>query len=332
MRRPGWTDLTTGACALTLGLAGCGGGEDAGAAAAPANTIRPDEYVVPGDRVFPEGIAVDRSTGRVYVGSTTDGTVYRSEGPGSPLRPFLLAGRDGRTAATGLEVDDRGRLFVAGRGTARAFVYEAATGRLVRALRAPGRGRSLVNDITVTPAAAYITDSIRPVLYRSRFDGARIGELEAWLDLTRTPIPTSAAFNLNGIVAGAGGRYLVTVHFETGRLFRIDTRTRRVREVDLAGARLRTGDGMVLEGRTLLVVREEPGDIVPVRLADDLLSGRVGTAFGRDRLRFPTTAAVRDDRLLVVNSQLDRAPDRARLPFTITALRPPAGVLGATGD
>jgi Cu-Zn family superoxide dismutase len=227
-------------------------------------------------------------------------------------------------------VDARGRLFVAGRDTSRAFVYDATTGRLLRALRAPGAGRTLVNDVAVTPRAAYFTDSYRPVLYRTRLAGAQIGDLEPWLDLTATPIPTDAAFNLNGIAASRDGRHLVTIHFDTGRLFRIDTRTRAVHEVRLSGERLRTGDGLLLAGLTLLVVREEPGDIVPVHLSQDLRSGRVGTPFGRERLAFPTTVALRGDRLLVVNSQLDRAPDRARPPFTVAAIRPPGGLLPTT--
>ena len=36
-------------------------------------------------------------------------------------------------------------------------------------------------------------------------------------DLTGTPIPTDASFNLNGIVASDGGRTLLTIHFATGR-------------------------------------------------------------------------------------------------------------------
>lgn len=329
MRRPRRPTLTAAAAAVCL-LAGCGGEDAAPGGPSPAATAPPGDYVLPGDRVFPEGVAVERSSGRVFAGSTTDGTIFRAAGPGEPVRVFLPGGRDGRTAVTGLEVDARGRLFVAGRDTARAFVYDATSGRLLRALRAPDTGRSLVNDVAVTDDAAYFTDSYRPVLYRTRLTEDRIGELEPWLDLTDTPIPTDSRFNLNGIVASPDGRHLVTVHFDTGRLFRIDTRTRAIREVDLAGVALRTGDGMVLSGRTLLVVREEPGEVVPVRLSADLLSGRVGAPFGRDRLDFPTTLAVRGDRLLVVNSQLDRAPDRGRPPFTLSALRPPAGVLDAT--
>ena len=316
--------LATALLAAAVPVAACGTGDPRSEPARPRAAAPPGDYVLPGARVFPEGIAVERSTGAVFVGSTTDGTIFRAAGPGGRMERWLPGGRDGRTAVTGLEVDRRGRLFAAGRDTGRAFVYDAASGRLIRGLRAPGSGRSLVNDVAATQAAAYFTDSYRPVLYRARLDGARVGPLEPWLDLRGTAIPTGAGFGLNGIVASADGRHLVTVHFDTGRLFRIDARTRAIREVDLGGAALATGDGMVLDGRDLLVVREEPGEVVPVRLSQDLLRGRPGTPFGANRLRFPTTAAVRAGRVLVVNSQLDRAPDRGRPPFTVSALARPA--------
>ena len=38
---------------------------------------RPTRYVLPGETVFPEGIAFEQSTGYFYVSSTTDGTIFR---------------------------------------------------------------------------------------------------------------------------------------------------------------------------------------------------------------------------------------------------------------
>jgi len=293
---------------LPVTFAACGRGETA--------------LVVPGERTFPEGIAVDARTGDLYVGSTTDGAVYRAAPGAERFQPFLRPGVHGRTAVTGMKVDGRGRLFVAGRDTGRAWVYDLRTRRLVRGLRAPGRGRTLINDIAITPTAAYVTDSYRPVLYRVPLRGG-VGVMEPWLDLRGTPIPVGSRFGLNGIAASADDRYLVTVHFDTGRLFRVDTRTRAVREVALSGGPLRTGDGLLLDGGTLLAVREEPGEVVAVRLAPDLLRGRVVAAFGRDAPDFPTTLAEREGIAYVVSSQLDRAPDRAEPPFTVAAVPVP---------
>src|SRR6059036_3565707 len=81
-----------------------------GAAASP----RPSRYVLPGDRVFPEGIAYQQGTGNFYVSSNNDGTIFRGNVRDELTSVFLPAGSDGRTTATGLKVDDDGRLFIAG--------------------------------------------------------------------------------------------------------------------------------------------------------------------------------------------------------------------------
>ena len=143
--------MTFTALAVTALLTGCGG--------------EPDEagLVVPGDRVFPEGIAVDKRSGDLYVGSTTDGTIFRASPGAERFEEFLPPGGDGRSAATGLKVDPRGRLVVAGRSTGRLFVYDLRTRRLLRSLEAPGSGRTLVNDLTFTPDAAYVTGVMLPV-------------------------------------------------------------------------------------------------------------------------------------------------------------------------
>lgn len=314
-------------------VGGCGG-DEAGAPAEQARTGElPARYVLPGDRVFPEGIGAQKSTGDFFVGSTTDGTIYRGNIRRPRLEVFLPGGQDGRTAATGVRVRD-GRVWVAGRFTGRLFVYDLASRRLLRTYRVPQDGatfsprgeRSLLNDITFAGDAAYVTDSFQPVVYRVRLEGGRLGELDPWRDLRDTPIAYARGFNLNGITVSDDERHLVTVDYRTGELFRIDRVTRRVRKIDLGGADVRTGDGLLLDGTTLLVVREEPGEIQPVDLSADLLRGTLGEPFGRSSLRFPTSMFELDGRGIVVNSQLDRGAD-PELPFTIAAVPIPRGVL-----
>ncbi len=114
--------------AIAVVTAGCGGGE-------------PPGIVVPGDAVFPEGIAVDKATGDLYVGSTSDGTIFRAAAGAAEFEEFLPAGADGRTAATGLKVHPEGWLFVAGRTTGLLFVYDLDTRELVTSLEALERAR-----------------------------------------------------------------------------------------------------------------------------------------------------------------------------------------------
>src|SRR5688572_17332202 len=90
-----------------------------GSAASPTGYAapRPSEYILPGETVFPEGVAFDQRTGFFYVSSTTDGTIFRGELSEEMTSVFLPGGQDGRTTAVGLKVDDQGRLFIAGGGT-----------------------------------------------------------------------------------------------------------------------------------------------------------------------------------------------------------------------
>lgn len=330
--------LTAGALVAVAALGGCGTSETpAPTSDRPPAAALPASYVIPGERVFPEGIGAQKSTGDFFVGSTSDGTIYRGNVRRPRMEVFLPGGRDGRTSATGVRVRD-GRLWVAGRFTGRLFVYDIATRRLLRSFTAPEGGesfspraeRSLLNDITFTDDAAYITDSFRPVVYRVGLEGGRLGELEPWLDLRSSPVTYARGFNLNGITVSDGQRYLVTVNYRTGELFRIDVATRDVRRIDLGGADVRTGDGLLLDGTTLLVVREEPGEIQPVLLDAQLLRGRLGRPFGRARLRLPTSMFELDGRAMVVNSQLDRGAD-PELPFTVAAVPVPRGTLPQPG-
>ena len=66
--------------------------------------------------MYPEGVAYRPETGEFFVGSTTDGTVFRGNvgEPKAEAEIFLEPGEDERTAATGMKVDPEGRLFVAG--------------------------------------------------------------------------------------------------------------------------------------------------------------------------------------------------------------------------
>lgn len=64
----------------------------------------------------------------------------------------------------------------------------------------------------------------------------------------------------------------------TGNLLRIDIESREAIHIDLGGETL-TGDGILLDGQALYVVRGGEGVIVLVELSEDFASGGVGEAF-----------------------------------------------------
>src|SRR5215212_172455 len=290
---------------------------------------RPDLYLLPQEALYPEGIAAENKSGTFYVSSVADGSIYRGNVRNEQAELFLPGGEDGRTQAAGLALDD-GLLYVAGGQTGKVFVYDTSSGDLVRSFDAQGAG--FLNDVTVNPNSgdAYITDSFVPILWRVPAEevtgSPQTGELEPWLDLTGTPIAYTEGFNLNGIVTTANGRYLLTIQSNTGNLYRIDTQTKQVTQVDLGGTALTGGDGLVLRGHTLYVVRNQE-IITEVSLAGQFISGRVNESTSASSLDFPTTGALVRGRLLVVNSQFDEGGPAGgtdpEIPFTVSSMRAP---------
>lgn len=296
--------------------------------AAPGTARQPTRYVLPGERVFPEGIATRARSPFFYVSSTTDGTIFRGRLNRVRARTFLPAGRDGRTTAVGLKVDRQGRrLLVAGGATGRVFVYSVRTRRLLRVFET---GRSgFLNDIAIAPSGdAYVTDSLRPVLFRIRrakLEGRspRRARLGPFLSFARTPVRYQEGFNLNGIAATPDGRSMLVVQSNTGQLFRIGVRTRRVREVSLRPRPLSTGDGMLLRGRNLYVARPGAFAVARVQLDGRALAGKLVGHLSHPSFDTPTTIASAGRRLLVVNSQFSRRMAMPELPFTVSSVRRP---------
>jgi sugar lactone lactonase YvrE len=320
--------------ALALAAGSCGGTSEGGGGDNGGNgrsqttqeVSNAERYVLPGEQVFPEGVAYQSDTGDLYVGSTTDGTVFRGSVEGGPKEAevFLEPESDGRTTAIGMEVDKAGRLFIAGGDTGRIFVYDTESADLVRRLDTPDAESTFLNDVAVIPDGdAYLTDSMRPVLFRVTSTADGVGEAEPWLNFEGTPAEYEEGFNFNGIDATDDGRYLVAVQSNTGELFRIDTESKEVVEINLGGETLTNGDGLLLDGRTAYVVRNEQELIVPVELSGEYISGEVGEPFTNPSFAFPTTLAKTDGRLLVVNSQFDKQEGEPELPFTVSSVEVP---------
>ncbi len=287
-------------------------------------------YTFPaGDAVYPEGVAYHAGNGDFFAGSTVGGAVYRgnTRRGNRTLALFLPAGSDGRTDVRGMKVDPQGRLWLAGGATGTMWMYDAVTGRLLSGFK-NGITGSFINDVAVGPnGAAYFTDSRVPLLYRIAPDAEGIFRYEVWRDLRDTPIQFGEGFNLNGIVITPDGKYLIVVQSNTGKLFRIATDSKDVSEIGLAGGDgVTAGDGLLLDGQTLHVVRNNLNLIVQLRLAPDFASGQQVGSFTDPSFGFTTTIAKAGDRLLVVNSQFNRRNNPNLppvLPFTVSSVKIP---------
>jgi hypothetical protein len=249
----------------------------------------------------PEGIeAGKRNT--LYVGSIPTGAIRQIDARTGESFTLVqpIAGR----SATGLEYDRRGeRLFVAGGGTGRAYVYDAKSGAPLADYLLTPAAPTFINDAVLTRDAVYFTDSMRPWLYRLSLGrrGALPSEAET--------IPLSGdyahqpGFNLNGIEATRDGRTLIAVQTSTASLFKIDAKTGVADRIELTGGDVANGDGLLLEGRTLYVVQNRLNRVAVIRLSRDLGEGTIVRYLTHPALDVPTTIDRLAGRLYLPNAR-----------------------------
>ncbi|MFE0651652.1 superoxide dismutase [Streptomyces sp. NPDC059534] len=302
--------------AVALGAAALTGPLAAGTAQAAAPGRWPTDIPLP-KGFQPEGVAIGRSP-YAYFGSLRDGAVYRASlatGEGRIVHQGLGDGH----ITVGLKIDRaERRLFLSGGWSREIRVVDARSGALLRHFTGLGADSTMVNDVVLTPGAAWFTDSFQPQLYRLAI--GRTGEPGD--EITTVPLggdwTQGADFTANGIERTPDGRALLVVNCakDGGSLMRVDPRTGLARTVDLGDLRIPNGDGLLLLGRDLYVVQQAVNQIDVVRLD---ATGSRGTAIARitdpERFRVPTTAAAWGDRIYLPNARFGLDPDPTTVAY-----------------
>jgi hypothetical protein len=265
-----------------------------------------NEYLLPGERVLPEGIVVgpDRD---FYTSGSADGTIFHCRLDEPEAEIWLAPGDDGRDSALGMAIHNETKLVICGGRTGMVFVYEIASGQLISRTITEG----FPNDVCVVGNTMYVTDSAQPVLHY----GPIGGELST-LDLT----PAGPDAYLNGIVATPDA--LLVAAQGTEMLWRVDLRSGAVSKLaDGFGA-----DGMLLVGDVLYGLCNEGTslDDVTFFLAGLRLNADAteATPLGRHidpRFDTPTTLDTDGERLLIVNAQFAKGA-AAAAPFQVIAV------------
>jgi sugar lactone lactonase YvrE len=256
----------------------------------------------------PEGIAIGTEP-IAFFGSLADGAIFKADlvtGEGT------LIGEAPGTPSVGMKLDDRGRLFVAGGRAGDARVIDSGTGAILEEYVLATEAESFVNDVALTPAGAFFTDSTNPVLYHLPIgaDGALPAEAEQ-IPLTGD-IVYGEGINANGIALAPDGETLLIVQTNTGLLFGVDPATGVTTQSEIQAADgntlLENGDGLLVDGFTLFAVQNRLNTLAVLEINAAGSQADIAARLTDNRFDVPATVAASGDRLFLPNARFGTEP------------------------
>lgn len=136
------------------------------------------EYKVPASP--PEGVVYDQKTQAFYGGSVSDGLIYKGTLDDPTAEVFLPPGSDGRNEAIGVNVDNEGRLYIAGGSSGTLYVVNNQDELIVEVLLSGDYlGGQVVGNTTTpkfhTPTTASLAGSRLLVANAEFFDQSEPG-------------------------------------------------------------------------------------------------------------------------------------------------------------
>jgi hypothetical protein len=296
---------------LSLACVGCARGE--------AIAFEPAQRTLTVQRsaLYPETIEFDRQHDQFLVGSFREGAIYRVDDKGDVSR---LVDDLRLCSVLGIALDlERGRVWAVNsdlgasakpsalgpKKLAAVGVYDLTTGAAQQYidLTALFSGPHLLNGIALDTAGnAYVTDSFSPVIYKIATDGhASVFLQDAQF--------SGEGISLNGLVVHPDG-YLLVIKKSDGSLFKVPIdEPAHFSKVAIAQTFI-GGDGVTLIGkRSLLVIANQTPDhtsntAFSLSSDDGWVSAKV-QASQQLGDSYSTTAALRDDKIYVIQSKLN---------------------------
>ncbi len=281
---------------IGFGLIACSGDTGSESQASPEIIQVPTGF-------SPEGIAIGAGPD-FYVGSLNNGAIYKGNvetGEGD----ILVSGEEGNIAV-GLNVDvDHGRLFVAGGANGDARVYDAESGEILASYTLSTAENKFINDVIVSDDGAYFTNSAEAILYEIPYgeEGALPNQDAVREIQLGGEYQVVEGFNSNGIEVTPAGETLIVVNASSGILYTVDPQSGNATAIDLGGATVQNGDGILLDGNVLYVVQNRMNQIAAVELSDNYSQGEIVNTITHDAFDVPTTAAQYQDFLYAVNAK-----------------------------
>jgi streptogramin lyase len=295
---------TVAATVLTGLLAVSAANAASAAEAAPGGGAVEDLIALP-DGFQPEGIAIG-PRGTAYLGSLADGDIYAGDlrtGDGAVISQGT------GTPSIGLKIDQFGRLFVSGGPSGTARVIDSATGDILATYQLTA-GPAFINDVVLTRDGAWFTNSQSAELYLLPIGPS--GELPDPDDIVTLPLTgewvQQPGFNANGIAETTDKKALLVIQTSTATLFRVDPDFGEATIVDLGGASLPFGDGLLVVGNTLYVVQNRLDQVAVIRLDAAGTTGSLVETLTSENFDVPTTVAAYGSSLFLPNARFGTPP------------------------
>ncbi|HEY6685900.1 MAG TPA: superoxide dismutase [Propionibacteriaceae bacterium] len=267
----------------------------------------------------PEGITIGWHA-TAYLGSRANGDIY-AVSLRTGERRLISEGLGSDFPSVGLKIDNRGRLFVAGGPSGTGRVIDVRTGKIIRNYTFTTE-TSFVNDVVLTRDYAWFTDSQQAQLYGVPLGrGGRPGGPTEFVALTLSGEweQVAGVINANGIAQTPNRKALLVVNSTTGFLYRVDPLTGVATQVHLGGASLTNGDGLLVRGRTLYVVRNQLNKVAVIKLNASGTRGRLVDTLTSKDFDIPTTVAAFGNSLYLPNARFT-TPPTPNTPYWITRI------------
>ena len=261
------------------------------------------------NELYPEGIAYSHKSKSFYVSSLHYGKIGKVDWKGNYTT--FIEDKEIISAIGILADEKRNLLYVAisdpgvsvktaaAMKIAKLGVFDLTTGKkkFITNLDSFGSIKNLfANDITVDKSGTiYVTNSATPVIHKVSQDG--LGSVFASSDLWN-----KEGFNLNGIVCNQEKNYLIVAQSNTGELYKVDIKTKKITKVitePILGA-----DGMVLHKNELIVISNSSKKIIKLTSTDNWATAKnEGEVISE--MTFPTTGTRVNGKYYILNAKLN---------------------------
>ena len=291
-------------------------------------------YVLSEPRLFPEGMAFDGRTNRVYAGSAAAQRIVWTDRSGA-LHELVRPRTGGLGFPAGMKVDPaRKQLCVASAASfgpgkdipgavTGILCFALADGRPLRTLRLPAGRSGFLNDLVI--------DASTGTLYTTNTSTGAVMQATSRDTELRELLPDEAVPGANGIALDTGGRVLFVAGDEG--ITRVDLATGKARRLERAGQIVDGSiDGLYFWKGALVGIQNgvHPGRVLRFPLDEQLRRierMEVLEAYA-PWIETPTTGAIDGDSFLyLANTQLRRflAPPAPGDPVPVQVRRIPLG-------